>query len=159
MTELTAQRSPRIPTGSAPSARAGRRHRVLVGLELTTGASALVCGGLLALRPDGSLLGLPVRVLDGTPFTDWRLPGFLLAALVGAGYLAAGTSQRWRLPRSRETSVLAGSGLVLFEAVEWAWLGFHPLQAVFMGVGAAVAVMAVSVPGSVDDANTSENAS
>ena len=155
MTEPTTQRLTRVPTGSGPPERTDRRHRVLVGVELTTGASALVCGGLLALRPDGSLLGLPVRVLDGTPFTDWQRPGLLLAGLVGVGYLAAGTSQRWRLACSREMSVFAGSGLILFEAVEWAWLGFHPLQALFMGVGAAVAIMAVSVPGAVDDADTS----
>jgi hypothetical protein len=72
-----------------------------VAAELLTGASALVCGGLLALRPDGSLLGLPVRVLSG-------------------------------------------AGLIAFEAVEWRWLGFHPLQAVFMVVGAGVAGLAVA---------------
>ncbi|MEO5608902.1 MAG: hypothetical protein ABIQ92_04545 [Ornithinibacter sp.] len=158
MADLTASDCFGSPT-KARRPRTDRRHRVLVGVELATGASALVCGGLLAVRPDGSPLGLPARVLDGTPFTDWQLPGVLLAALVGVGYLAAGTSQRWRLPRSREMSVLAGSGLILFEAVEWAWLGFHPLRAVFMGVGAAVAMMAVSIPGTIDEATTSEHAS
>lgn len=142
MTERTEQRTPRVRTGSGFSSRSDRRHRALVGLELITGASALLCGALLALRPDGSVLGLPVRVLEGTPFIDWRQPGLLLAGFVGVGYLVAGTAQRFRLPRRRELSVLAGSGLVLFEAVEWGWLGFHPLQAVFMAVGVAVTVLA-----------------
>jgi hypothetical protein len=41
-------------------------------------------------------------------------------------------------------SVLAGAGLIALEAVEWRWLGFHPLQAVFMVVGAGVAGLAVA---------------
>lgn len=126
-----------------PPAMRGRSHRVLVGLELGTGASALVCGALLVARPDGSLLGLPLRVLADTSFTDWRLPGALLAGLVGGGWLIAGAAQGFRARRRRDLSVVAGAGLVLFEAVEWAWLGFHPLQAVFMVVGSAVVVLAL----------------
>ncbi|MDX6210514.1 MAG: hypothetical protein QOE24_2905 [Frankiales bacterium] len=111
---------------------------------MLTGGSALVCGGMLAIRPDGSLLGLPTRVLVGTPFHDWRLPGLLLGGLVGVGHLAAGTWERGRYPAHRELSVLAGAGLVVFEAVEWKWLGFHPLQAVFIAIGAGVVALAVA---------------
>jgi hypothetical protein len=115
-----------------------------VAAELLTGGSALVCGGLLAMRPDGALLGLPVRVLAGGPFSDWRLPGLLLGGLVGVGYLGAGALERFQYRWSRQVSVLAGVGLIAFEAVEWGWLGFHPLQAVFMIVGAGVAGLAVA---------------
>jgi hypothetical protein len=115
-----------------------------VTVELLTGGSALLCGGLLAIRPDGSLLGLPTSVLVDGPFADWRLPGLLLGGLVGVGYLAAGAWEQGRYRRSAELSVFAGIGLVCFEVVEWRWLGFHPLQAVFMGVGAAVAGLALS---------------
>src|SRR4051794_41895482 len=64
--------------------------RFLVGLELTTGATGLVGGLLLAMRPDGSLLNADPRVLADSPFPDWRLPGLLLACLVGGGFLLAG---------------------------------------------------------------------
>src|SRR4051794_41614559 len=64
--------------------------RFLVGLELTTGATGLVGGLLLAMRPDGSLLNADLRVLADSPFPDWRLPGLLLACLVGGGFLLAG---------------------------------------------------------------------
>jgi hypothetical protein len=132
------------PATSRLASRRGRAHRVLVAVELLTGGSALLCGALLALRPDGSLLGLPVRVLAGGPFSDWRLPGLLLGGLVGVGYLVAGILERGRYRWSGQLSVLAGAGLVVFEAVEWRWLGFHPLQAVFMVVGAAVVGLAVA---------------
>jgi hypothetical protein len=65
--------------------------------------------------------------------------------LVGVGYLTAGLWQHWGYPHSRGLSVLAGAGLVVFESVEWAWLGFHPLQVVFMAVGAGVVALAVAV--------------
>jgi len=115
-----------------------------VRVELLTGGSALLCGGLLALRPDGSLMGLPTRVLVDGPFTDWRLPGVLLGGFVGVGCLAAGAWEQRRYPRSREVSILAGAGLVPFEAAEWGWLGFHPLQAGFMAVGAGVVSLAAA---------------
>jgi hypothetical protein len=115
-----------------------------VSVELLTGGSALLCGGLLAIRPDGSLLGLPTNVLVDGPFADWRLPGLLLGGLVGVGYLVAGAVEHGRYRHSAKLSVVAGVGLVCFEAVEWRWLGFHPLQGVFMGVGAAVVALALT---------------
>jgi len=96
------------------------------------------------MRPDGSLMGLPAQVLVGSPFADWRLPGLLLGGLVGVGYLVAGAAEHRHHRRCRELSVLAGVGLVVFEAVEWRWIGFHPLQAVFMAVGAGVVLLALA---------------
>jgi hypothetical protein len=121
-----------------------RRQKLLVGLELMTGASAAISGVLLAVAPDGSLLHADLAALQGSPFTDWRLPGLLLAVLVGGGF---GGTGRWEWrdgTHARELSVLAGLGLITFEAVEVAWLGFQPLQAVFALVGAAVVGLAVA---------------
>jgi hypothetical protein len=67
------------------------RARLLVPLiELVTGVAGLAGGLLLALAPDGSLLHADPGVLAGTPFTDWRWPGVLLAILVGGVFLLAG---------------------------------------------------------------------
>jgi peptidoglycan/LPS O-acetylase OafA/YrhL len=116
-------------------------------VELVTGAAALAGGALLAAVPDGSLLRADPKVLDGTPFTDWRVPGLLLAALVGGGFLVAGYRQ-WREGRhARGLSVLAGAGLIAFEAAEVAWIGFQPLEAVFAAVGAIVIALAWHNPG------------
>lgn len=77
-------------------------------LELTTGAASLIGGMLLAIAPDGSLLHADSAALAESPFVDWRLPGTLLAGLVG------------------------------FEVAELAWLGFHHLEAVFAAVGMGI---------------------
>src|SRR5947209_6643373 len=54
---------PERPSPRPDSPRRVRARRLLVRVELLSGGSALLCGGLLAVRPDGSLLGLPTSVL------------------------------------------------------------------------------------------------
>ena len=126
--------------------RPGVARRVLVALELVTGVAGLVGGVLLAVAPDGSLLRADPATLAGSPFSDWRVPGVLLAGLVGGGFLLAGWWQ-WRGHRyARELSMAAGAGLVCFEAAELAWLGFQPLEAVFAVVGVTIVALAWRTP-------------
>jgi hypothetical protein len=92
--------------------RPGAARRALVALELVTGFTGLVGGVLLAAAPDGSLLRADPATLAGSPFSDWRVPGVLLAGLVGGGFLLAGWWQ-WRGHQyARELSMAAGAGLV-----------------------------------------------
>jgi hypothetical protein len=135
----------RGPSATAPG-RPGRRwrRRVLIGLELLTGTTAVAGGLLLAAAPDGSLMRADPVALAGSPFADWRLPGVLLATLVGGGYLVTGSWQ-WRDgPWARALSMVAGAGLVVFEAFELAWIGFQPLQVVCAVAGTAVLVLAAT---------------
>jgi hypothetical protein len=126
--------------------RPGVARQVLVALELVTGVAGLVGEVLLAAAPDGSLLRADPATLAGSPFSDWRVPGVLLAGLVGGGFLLAGW-WRWRGPRyACELSMAAGAGLVCFEAAELAWLGFQPLEAVFAVVGVAIVMLAWRTP-------------
>jgi len=125
----------------------GVTRRALVTLELVTGAAGLAGGVLLAAVPDGSLLRADTAVLAGAPFSDWRVPGVLLAGLVGGGFLLAGWWQ-WRGHRyARELSMAAGAGLVCFEAAELGWIGFQPLEAVFAAVGVSIIGLAWHLPG------------
>jgi hypothetical protein len=124
--------------------RRSRKARVLVPLEMVTGVAALISGVLLVAAPDGSLLSADVAALEGSPFTDWRLPGLLLGGFVGGGFLVVGTWQ-WRSGwHARELSMLAGLGLIAFEVAEVAWIGFQPLEGVFALVGAAVVALAAA---------------
>ncbi len=129
--------------GAPPAGRQGARSARRLGLlELATGVAAAVGGSLLAVEPDGSLLSADPKALVGSPFSDWRFPGVLLAGLVGGGFLAAGAWQLLGGRHCRELSVVAGAGLVVFEWAEWMWLGFQPLQAVFAVVGGVIAAAA-----------------
>ena len=126
--------TPRI-AGRHSVDRRAMAERLLIGMELITGATGLAGGLLLALRPDGSLLHAQMSALENKPFTNWRLPGLLLASLVGIGLLGTGWWQQRRGPFARELSMFAGAGLVLFEASELLWIGPQPLEAVFATVG------------------------
>ncbi len=118
-----------------------RAPHTVVALELFTGVAAVVGGLLLVADPRGRLLNAEESSLNGSPFENWRLPGILLATLVGGGLLLAGacTLIGWR--SARALSIVAGAGLVLFELVEMAWLGLQPLEFVFCGVGLAIAFL------------------
>jgi len=137
----------RLASRSPGATRAGTRTRVLAVLELVTGAMAVAGGVLLAAVPDGSLLRADPQTLTGTPFGDWRVPGLLLATLVGSGFLLAAYWQwrdRWH---ARHLSIFAGAGLIAFEAAEVALIGFQPLEAVFAAVGVIVLLLAWRNPG------------
>jgi hypothetical protein len=144
-----------MPTATIPrTSRQGlertalsRRERALVRVELATGAMALLGGGLLAARPDGSPLQAKLSALSGSPFPDYRMPGLLLAVLVGGGFVGTGIWQATRSPFARELSIVAGAGIVVFEGAELMWLGFQPLEAVFAAVGVTVLALAVGLPG------------
>jgi hypothetical protein len=124
----------------------GLARRALVTLELVTGATGLAGGVLLTAAPDGSLLRADPAVLAGSPFSDWLVPGALLAGLVGGGFLLAGWWQ-WHGHRyARELSMAAGVGLVSFEAAELGWIGFQPLEAVFAAAGVSIIGLAWRLP-------------
>ncbi len=80
---------PRVDETPEHSPARARKRRLLPGLQLVTGACAPAGGALLMVAPDGSLLKTDPSVLEGSPFTDWRVPGILLTVLVGGGVLDA----------------------------------------------------------------------
>jgi hypothetical protein len=134
-----------------------RRDRALVSLELLTGVAGVIGGGLLIVRPDGTLLHARLSALAGSPFSDWRLPGLLLATLVGGGLLVAGVWQQHQGRHAPELSMFAGAGLIAFECVELAWIGFQPLEALFVVVGTAIVATSRQMPRVVTVTVTAED--
>jgi hypothetical protein len=117
-------------------------EKALIALEAFTGLTALAGGVLLMARPDGSLLQVAPTALAAlgrnSPFADFLVPGLALAAIVGGGMLAAATLLMKRRPLALEAAMAAGGALVVFEIVEFAAIGFMPLQAVEAIVGLLV---------------------
>lgn len=58
-------------------------------LEIFLGIGAVFGGIQFILAPDGHLLGVPLRMLAGTPFHTFLVPGLLLFTFVGLGPLVA----------------------------------------------------------------------
>src|ERR1700726_672561 len=63
--------------------------RLAIVLEIFLGIGALFGGIQFILAPDGHLLGVPLRMLAGTPFHSFLVPGVLLFTFVGLGPMAA----------------------------------------------------------------------
>jgi len=120
-------------------------HRALVVLLMFTALTGLVGGVLFVVKPDGSLLGADPALLLDTPFSDWFWPGMLLGILVGLGFLVAAIWELQRGWKATWLSAFAGLGLIAFVSVEFAMIGFHPLQVIYGLVGVAVIVLAVRI--------------
>ena len=55
----------------------------LIILLFLLGIGAIFGGGILIISPSGDLLGMPVSVLDNSPFTDFLFPGIILFSVLG----------------------------------------------------------------------------
>ena len=83
----------RIPASTSRLASKSRRlpgiARLAMLLEIFLGIGALFGGSQFILAPDGHLLGLPLKMLAGTPFHSFLVPGLLLFTLVGVAPMLA----------------------------------------------------------------------
>src|ERR1700682_2642760 len=90
--------------------------RIAVALEIFLGFGALFGGGALILAPDGHLLGMPTKLLSGSPFSSYLVPGLVLFTLIGLAPLLAATIT----VRRQALAPLAG-GAGGFELSRWVW--------------------------------------
>lgn len=59
-------------------------RNILISLLLLLGLGAIAGGGLLIISPSGKLLGgLPLSILDHSPFNDFLIPGIILFLVLG----------------------------------------------------------------------------
>lgn len=113
-------------------------HRVLGLLNLFLGLTAV--GGGIGLI--GGWIPVPASLLVGSPFTDYAIPGLLLIFLVGMPALVASLLIHVRLRAGIRWSAIAAGAITIFEIVEIGVIGFTPLQAVYIAIGAAIFISA-----------------
>jgi hypothetical protein len=77
------------PTQAPTSPRLPAIARLAMVLEILLGIGALFGGGLFILAPDGHLIGIPLKMLAGTPFHSFLVPGLVLFTFVGVAPLLA----------------------------------------------------------------------
>ncbi|MDP4085258.1 MAG: hypothetical protein Q8934_11670 [Bacillota bacterium] len=58
---------------------------LLICLHIFLGIGALFGGGALIISPDGSILSMPLKMLQNSPFNNFLIPGLIL--FVGLGIL------------------------------------------------------------------------
>jgi hypothetical protein len=110
--------------------------------------TATLSGLLLMNAPDGSLLNLPVALLDGTGFKDFMIPGLLLTITVGAVNLLAVFLNIQRHPKRYDWALIGGAmtcgfiigQMILLHTANW-------LHLIFMGVGILIILLAYQLKG------------
>ncbi len=144
---------------SSPLTRAKPRRRsrrrpwtgwaqiVLAGVQ----AAGAIGGGIGLVQDPVANIGMPVRVLEGTPFENYLIPGLILLVVVGlfSLFVFVGLLLRWRA--AWWLSLASGGGQLIWIITEVALLGNLgasgiALQVVFGVVGAGVVLLALAGP-------------
>jgi hypothetical protein len=115
--------------------------KVAVGFLVLLGIGALAGGIALVAKPDGSVMDLAPRLLDGSPFSDYLIPGLILGGMFGIGALAvAGVGLlHWRI--APFLGFVIGCGQMIWIAVELAIIReFSFLHPTTFGMGLVIAV-------------------
>lgn len=102
-----------------------------------TGVSAIICGALLIAYPDGSALGLPLYLLEPSPFNDFFIPGIVLTFVVGGSQLYALISNARRAGSRNYSVEIAGILLggwivvqmIMIRQISW-------LHLIYLSIGA-----------------------
>ncbi len=132
----------RVP--NAERSRAESLRRLLATLCLFAGLTALWGGAELVWRPNGSIIRLPVWVLEHTPFHDFFIPGLLLAGVVGVANTVAGVVALRRNALANRAAFVSGGILVTWIVVEMLLLQHvHWLHGVYLLLGLATQMTAV----------------
>lgn len=129
---------------SIPRPAMNRAGKTAVGLLILLGAGALGGGISLVARPDGSVMQFSVRLLAGSPFPDFFVPGLILGGLFGVGSVVVALLglRRWRIAPFLAFAI--GCGQMIWIAVELAIIKeLSVLHPTFFGVGLAIAVASV----------------
>ncbi|RJG17848.1 hypothetical protein DQX05_27205 [Paenibacillus thiaminolyticus] len=88
---------------------------MLYALHLLLGIGALFGGAALVLDPGGHLLGVPISILNTSPFTNFLIPGLILLIMLGIGPLLICyvliKRTHWKVP----------SKLNVFKDTHWSW--------------------------------------
>jgi hypothetical protein len=110
--------------------------KLLLITEAVTGLSALICGGLLVTWPDGSAIGLPLFLLETSPFDNFFIPGLILALVVGGSQLMALLTGISNLTSAGRRTLIAGillTGWIIIQVIMIR--GISWLHLVFAGIG------------------------
>jgi hypothetical protein len=116
---------------------------ILLVLLLVQGLGGLAGGLSLALKPDGSIMKMPTSYLDGSPFSDFLIPGLVLLLVLGVLPLAAAAGlwlgRRW----AWYAAFAVGCALMIWILVEITIVPFSWLQPAFGVVGVLIFAVAV----------------
>ncbi len=125
---------------------------ILKALLLVLGLSALVPGIELIIDPSGKLVQFPEGALEGSPFPNYLIPGFLLTIFIGLLSLTAWFAL-WKRPKTVfwerinpfpkrhwawTLALMSGLGLMVWILVQMTMVPYFFLQPLMLGWGGTI---------------------
>lgn len=129
-----------------------RRGIILYALAAALGFQGLsgIAGGIgLVTDPTGGNVQIPLEWLQGSPFDDYLIPGWILLVMLGMGPLIVLGGLWQERPWAKLASVGVGIALVVWIGVEILLIGYHaqpPLQLAYGLLGLLILGLAVRLP-------------
>jgi hypothetical protein len=119
--------------------------KVLGVLQVLIGLGA-VGGGLgLVMDPSGGNLGIPLELLEDSPFATYLIPGIVLLTVNGLGSLAGAAASFRGYRYAGKAAMALGAFLVVWIVVQAYWIGVRWLHALYLGLGALELVLGLAV--------------
>jgi len=105
-------------------------------LQVFIGIGAVAGGAGLALDPSGESLGMPLELLEETPFATFLIPGIVLFAVNGMGSLTGAIASFARRWYAGQAAIALGAFLIAWILAQVYWFaGFHWLHWLYLGLG------------------------
>jgi hypothetical protein len=133
-----------VPTADRP--RRPVTVWALMALLVIQGLGGLAGGLALSIKPDGSVMGMPTSLLDGSPFSDYLIPGLILLLVLGVLPLVAAAGLWLRRRWAWYAAFVVGCGLLIWILVEITIIPYDELQIVFGGIGLLIFVVSLFRP-------------
>ena len=122
------------------------KRKVYIGLgslQAFIGLGALAGGFGLVKDPSGSALGVPLSLLEGSPFPDFLIPGIFLLAVNGVGSMIGAVLSFTRRRYAQEIAIVLGAILVAWIVIQvviirsfsWMHILYFILGVVELGIG------------------------
>jgi hypothetical protein len=120
-------------------------NRILNGLGILQafiGIGAVAGGLALMLDPTGESLGVPLTLLEETPFASFLVPGIVLFTVNGLGSFAGAIASFTRHRYAGEAAIALGTFLVVWILIQVYWMsGFHWLHWLYLSLGIVEVVL------------------
>ncbi len=120
-------------------------HRLLCGLHLLVGIGA-IGGGLAAVLNPQAPLGMPLELLQSSPFDNYLIPGLILLVIIGLGNLFSAYTFRLKSGYQGYISSVFSWALVIFIVVQCLMLNaIHYLHVIYFFIGLVEAGLAMMI--------------
>ena len=109
------------------------------------GITAIAGGFRLVSNPNGTS-DIPIEWLNGTPFTNYLIPGLVLLTVIGFGNVFGGIFSFLSKRYAGGIAAILGTFLILFMTIEVWFVGLRTfLQPLYFTLGAIVLVLGLKL--------------